>query len=116
MGQLPRTSPPSTDGGQGCNRMGCDLPSFTEPGEGRGCGETPATRHADPPCPAFGHVTPSSKAVSSPAAVWDTHKYIKERGLKIVLDDFILQVLLNAILGLKGRQETRKLLSALIRN
>ena len=69
----------------------------------------PAPPSAVPPPPApklFPHLQ----------QVWDTHKYIKERGLEIVIDDFVLQVLLNAILGLKGRQETRTLLSALIRN
>ena len=70
---------------------------------GKAVGRPQPPWHADPPHPAFGHASPNSKAVSSPAAVWDTHKYIKERGLKLVLNDFILQVLLNAILGLKGR-------------
>lgn len=51
----------------------------------------------------------------TPSYPRDTHKYIEERGLKIVLEDFALQVLLNAILGLERREETRQLSSALIR-
>lgn len=51
----------------------------------------------------------------TPSYPRDTHKYVEERGLKIVLEDFALQVLLNAILGLERREETRQLSSALIR-
>lgn len=68
----------------------CDLPAL----------QPPAPAHGPPP-------TPSCR--------WDTHKYVEERGLKIVLDDFTLQVLLDAILGLERRRERRKLSSALIR-
>lgn len=104
-----RMQPPGTSGGVSGAAGWAAICLSARPGAA-GMWETPSC----PPHPPHSHA--KLRAVAPRAAGWDTHKYVKERGLKIVLEDFVLQVLLNAILGLKRRQEMRKLLSALIRN
>lgn len=41
------------------------------------------------------------------SVVWDTYKYVKERGFKLVVNDFSLQVLLDAIVRLRARDKRK---------